>query len=144
MGYLRRKEGRGFDYIMLPILPESFWSIFIRGWGKNVILTCEWVRGMCPFFFGLFLFCCGVQSKRTSRDTRHHLTNFAGVSAQEEPPVPRNPPTQTSSSHQSHINTHKPTNKQTKNLTCKRNSRLAFFFCLHSSQQECKLRGLFP
>ncbi len=92
-----------------------------------------------PSFFGLFLSFCGVQSKRTSQDTKRYRTNFAGVSAQEEPPVPRNPPTNFIESSVPH----KHTNKQTKNLTCKRNSRLVFFFRLYSRQQECKLRGLF-
>jgi hypothetical protein len=117
MGYLRRKEGRkggdlGDLISMLPILPRVFGQFLFEVGGKNVILTCKWVKGGSPSFFGLFLFFfCAVQSKRTSQDTKHYLTNFAGVSAQEEPPSATKP------AHKLHrvispTQTHKQTNKE--------------------------------
>jgi hypothetical protein len=97
---------------MLPILQRAFWSIFIWGWGEE----CSYSRvsglgGVPPLFLVYFCFCFfgAVQSKRTSQDTKHYLTNFAGVSAQEEPPVPRNLPINFIESSVPH----KPTNKQT-------------------------------
>jgi hypothetical protein len=61
MGYLRRKEGRkggdlGDLISMLPILPRVFGQFLFEVGGKNVILTCKWVKGGSPSFFGLFLF----------------------------------------------------------------------------------------
>jgi len=126
IGYLRRKEGRGFCLVCFQFFQRIFGQFFIRGWGKNVILTCEWVRGVSLFFLVCFCFFVAYKVKEPQKTLNTTLQTFAGVSAQEEPPVPRNPPTNFIESSVPH----KPTNKQTTNLTCKRKELEAGLFLL--------------
>jgi hypothetical protein len=128
---------------MLPILPRVFGQILFEVGGRMSYSRVSGLGGF-PFFLGFFLFFFVPYKVKEPHKTLNTTLQTLQVSVHKK------------NHHQCHethpqklhrvigpTQKHTHTSPQTKNLTCKRNSKLALFFGLYSRQQECKLRGLF-